>query len=72
VEQATGSHVVGAPETVTARLDQLIADTAADEIMVTTNVWDHGARLHSYELLAALAGLDQAAIEEQQAAPAVP
>jgi luciferase family oxidoreductase group 1 len=57
VEQATGSHVVGSPETVTGLLDQLIEGTGADEIMVTTNVYDHDARLHSYELVADIAGL---------------
>jgi luciferase family oxidoreductase group 1 len=56
VESATGSHVVGDPGTVTARLDELIAATDADELMVTTNVWDHAARLRSYELLARIAG----------------
>jgi luciferase family oxidoreductase group 1 len=58
VEQATGSHIVGDPGTVTAQLDELLTSTGADELMVTTNVYDHQARLHSYELLAEIAGLD--------------
>ncbi len=45
---------VGAPATVKARLDALIASTQADEVMVTTMIYDHGARKHSYELLAKL------------------
>ncbi|HET9072595.1 MAG TPA: LLM class flavin-dependent oxidoreductase [Acidimicrobiales bacterium] len=56
IEAATGSHVVGSPATVTATLDELLEATAADELMVTTNVHDHAARLHSYELLTELAG----------------
>ena len=43
---------VGSKETVRARLDPLIAATKADEVMVTTMIYDHGARRRSYELLA--------------------
>ena len=45
---------VGAPATVRERLDPLIAATQADELMVTTMVYDHAARRRSYELLAEL------------------
>ena len=43
---------VGAPATVKARLEPLLAATQADELMVTTMIYDHEARKHSYELLA--------------------
>lgn len=56
VEAATGSHLVGSPSRVAAGLAELVAATGADEAMVTTNVHDHAARLHSYELLAGIAG----------------
>ncbi|MGH3745597.1 MAG: LLM class flavin-dependent oxidoreductase, partial [Mycobacteriales bacterium] len=46
------AHVAGDPEQVLAALDRLQADTAADELMVTTMVHDPAARIHSYELLA--------------------
>lgn len=52
VEAWTASHVVGSPETVRAGLAQLEADTGADELIVTTNVYDHADRVRSYELLA--------------------
>ena len=42
---------VGAPATVKARLAPLIAATQADELMVTTMLFGHEARRHSYELL---------------------
>lgn len=45
---------VGSPATVKAKLDELIAATQADEVMVTTMIHDHQARRHSYELLAPL------------------
>ncbi|HYA07514.1 MAG TPA: MsnO8 family LLM class oxidoreductase, partial [Xanthobacteraceae bacterium] len=44
--------VVGGIDRVTDRLRQLIEATGADELMVTTMVYDHAARRHSYELLA--------------------
>jgi luciferase family oxidoreductase group 1 len=48
---------VGAKATVLARLEQMIAATKADEVMVTTMIYDHAARRHSYELLAEAFGL---------------
>ena len=52
VESWTASHVVGSPETVRAGLLELQKRTSADELMLTTNVYDHGDRLRSYELVA--------------------
>ncbi len=46
-------QVVGKPRTVRAGIEELAAHTAADEVMITTNVYDHGERLRSYERLAA-------------------
>jgi luciferase family oxidoreductase group 1 len=43
---------VGTPTTVRERLTPLIESTKADELMVTTMIYDHGARRRSYELLA--------------------
>jgi luciferase family oxidoreductase group 1 len=44
----------GSPATVKLGLDAFIAAHAPDEIMVTSNIYDHEARLKSYELLARL------------------
>ena len=44
--------VVGSPETVRAGLTAFIAHTGADELMVTAQIFDHGARLRSFEILA--------------------
>ena len=44
--------VVGDPETVRAEITRRAEAAGADEVMVTTNVWDHAARLRSFELLA--------------------
>jgi len=43
---------VGSPATVQERIEPLIVATAADELMVTTMLYDHAARKRSYELLA--------------------
>ncbi len=47
-----GRIIVGTPETVCDRIAELAARTQADELMVTTMVHGHEARLRSYELLA--------------------
>jgi alkanesulfonate monooxygenase SsuD/methylene tetrahydromethanopterin reductase-like flavin-dependent oxidoreductase (luciferase family) len=49
--------VVGGPEKVKKRLLALVENTCADELMITTMVFDHGARKHSYEILAQVFGL---------------
>jgi luciferase family oxidoreductase group 1 len=43
---------VGSPATVRARLAPLIEATQADEVMITTMLYDHATRKRSYELLA--------------------
>ena len=43
---------LGAPETVRAGLESLIARTGADELMIVSQVYDHAARLRSYEIAA--------------------
>ncbi len=45
---------VGSPETVRARLRALQARTAADELILTSQIYDHAARLRSFELAAGL------------------
>ncbi len=44
--------IVGGAETVRQGLDQFLARTGADELMVACNVFDPAARLRSYEMLA--------------------
>jgi luciferase family oxidoreductase group 1 len=51
---AQGRHrmSIGSPATVRAKLAPLIEATQAQELMVTTMIYDHAARKRSYELLA--------------------
>jgi luciferase family oxidoreductase group 1 len=51
--QMLARSIVGSPDTVRAGLAALLAETGADELMVVSDIYDHGARLHSYELIAA-------------------
>ena len=44
--------IVGSFETVRQGLAEFIERTGADELMVASAIWDHGARLRSYEILA--------------------
>jgi alkanesulfonate monooxygenase SsuD/methylene tetrahydromethanopterin reductase-like flavin-dependent oxidoreductase (luciferase family) len=43
---------VGTPDTLEARLMPLIEATQADEVMITSAIYDHAARKRSYELIA--------------------
>jgi len=52
VAQNHARMAVGAPESVKVQLTPLLAATQANELMVTTMVFSHEARKHSYELLA--------------------
>jgi luciferase family oxidoreductase group 1 len=52
IAQNASRLTVGAPATVKARLEPLLAATQADELIVTAMIFDHAARKHSYELLA--------------------
>jgi luciferase family oxidoreductase group 1 len=54
---------VGSKATVLARLMPLVAATRADEVMVTTMIYDHAARRHSYDLLAQAFDLQRAAAD---------
>ena len=45
---------VGSPATIRPALEAFVARTGADELMVTSHVFDHTARLRSFELAAQL------------------
>jgi luciferase family oxidoreductase group 1 len=52
VEQSLAYSVIGAPDTVERGLQALIAETRADELMLTAQIYDHAARLRSFEIAA--------------------
>jgi luciferase family oxidoreductase group 1 len=53
LDQVLSATVVGSPEGVRRGLQQFIARTAADELIIAAQIFDHAARLRSYEITAA-------------------
>ncbi|MBD1552920.1 LLM class flavin-dependent oxidoreductase [Pseudomonas typographi] len=55
-KEAVGSFLalamVGSPAKIRGKLEVLIEQTGADELMFTCDLYEHADRLHSYELLA--------------------
>ncbi len=56
LRHALSCSVVGGPQAVREGLRDFQARTGADEIIVTAQIFDHAARLRSYEILAEQAG----------------
>jgi luciferase family oxidoreductase group 1 len=54
IAQALSSSAVGSPDTVRRGLEAFIARTGADELIVTSQIFDHEARLRSYEITASI------------------
>jgi luciferase family oxidoreductase group 1 len=52
LRQMLAYSTVGSVETVRRGLEQVIAQTSADEIIVASQIFDHAARVRSYEITA--------------------
>jgi luciferase family oxidoreductase group 1 len=52
LDSVLSCSAIGAPATVAQQLKAFIARTGADELMITSQIFDHAARLRSYELTA--------------------
>ena len=52
LQQQLGSSIVGSQQTVKEKLETFLEESQADEIMAIAQVFDHKARLRSYEILA--------------------
>src|SRR4030088_2026802 len=55
---------VGTPDQVGAKRQPLIAQSEPDELMITSAIYDHAARKHSYSLLAKAFGLHAGSSEQ--------
>lgn len=55
VNQQLGYSLIGSPETVRRRLQAILAETQADELIISSQIYDHQARLDSYRLFADVA-----------------
>jgi luciferase family oxidoreductase group 1 len=51
VERMTRVSAVGSAETVGRTLDELVGATGADELMITAQIFDHEARLRSFQIV---------------------
>jgi luciferase family oxidoreductase group 1 len=60
--------IVGGPATIRHGMEQLIAETGADELMIVSDIYDHARRLHSYELIADVASQVRSPAEREAAA----
>ena len=69
VEDRQASQIIGAPETVQRGIAELVHATGADELMITTMVFDPADRLSSFERVAALARATQATQPRADATP---
>ena len=54
VGEMLGQAAIGSPQTVRARLELLLEQTGADELIFTGDMYDFADRLRSYEILAEL------------------
>jgi luciferase family oxidoreductase group 1 len=54
VSRMLARSIVGGPHTVRAGVAALVAETGADELIVVSDVFDHAARLRSFEIIADL------------------
>jgi luciferase family oxidoreductase group 1 len=55
VEHALRESIIGSPEKVQSGIDAFIKKTGVDELMVTGQIFDHTARLRSFEIVAQVA-----------------
>jgi alkanesulfonate monooxygenase SsuD/methylene tetrahydromethanopterin reductase-like flavin-dependent oxidoreductase (luciferase family) len=56
LNEAHACSVTGSPETVRQGLEAFVAQTEAEEIMVSSPIFDHTARLRSFAIVAEVFG----------------
>ena len=54
LDSVLSCSAIGSPATVAEQLKAFIAHTRADELMITSQIFDHKARLRSYEITAGI------------------
>jgi luciferase family oxidoreductase group 1 len=52
LRQVLSCSAVGDAPTVKAEIEAFVERTGADELMITSQIWDHEARVRSYEIVA--------------------
>ena len=59
LQQRLQTTFIGSPETIKPKLHAFLNKTNANEIIVNAQIFDHQARLHSYELVAEIVKQEQ-------------
>jgi luciferase family oxidoreductase group 1 len=57
VDDRLNSQIIGGPESVRRQIDELLAATGVNELMITTMTYDTSDRWHSFDLVAQVCGL---------------
>ncbi|MFL6603870.1 MAG: LLM class flavin-dependent oxidoreductase [Steroidobacteraceae bacterium] len=52
LDEVLSCSAIGSPETVRERITAFVARTRPQELMITSQIFDHAARLHSYRITA--------------------
>jgi luciferase family oxidoreductase group 1 len=52
LDEVLSCSAIGSAKTVKAQIEDFVARTGADELMITSQIFDHAARLRSYEIVA--------------------
>ena len=52
LDSVLSCSAIGSPATVAAAIEAFVARTGAEELMITSQIYDHQARLRSYEIVA--------------------
>jgi luciferase family oxidoreductase group 1 len=52
VNQMLAYSFIGGPEKIKKEMESFLAKTGVDEVMATSHIYDHQARIHSYEIFA--------------------
>ncbi|MDQ3074283.1 MAG: LLM class flavin-dependent oxidoreductase [Pseudomonadota bacterium] len=62
LKSVLGCSAIGAPATVKSATEAFVARTGADELMITSQIFHHQARIKSYEILAETLGMSAASV----------
>jgi alkanesulfonate monooxygenase SsuD/methylene tetrahydromethanopterin reductase-like flavin-dependent oxidoreductase (luciferase family) len=52
LDEVLSCSAIGGPSKVKAAIERFVERTGADELMITSQIFDHEARLRSYEIVA--------------------
>ena len=59
LDSVLSCSAIGSPSTVQAGLKAFVERTGADELMITSQIFDPAARLHSYEITAGFTAVNR-------------